>query len=85
MTDSKIFLVRSILGMCAISFFVIGCKKDPAASRGGSTQPETLGTEQSAGNENSEGSGAPAPSEAVPNVPDPAEIVPHVPDPAEIE
>ena len=72
--------------MCAISFFVIGCKKDPTASRGGSTQPETLGTEQSAGNENSgEGSGAPAPSEAVPNVPDPAEIVPHVPDPAEIE
>ena len=74
MTNSKIFLVRSILGMCAISFLSIGCKKDPTASRGGSAEPEALGTKQSAGDENSKGSGDPAPSEVVPNVPDPAEI-----------
>ena len=85
MTNSKIFLVRSILGMCAISVLSVGCKKTPTGSRGGSAGPEPLGTEHSAGNEISEGSGDPAPSEAVPNVPDPAEIVPHVPDPAEIE
>ena len=77
MTNSKIFLVRSILGMCAISFLLMGCKKAPTGSRGGNAEPEPAPSEAVPH--------VPDPAEIIPHVPDPAEIVPHVPDPAEIE
>ena len=71
MTKSNTFLARCILVMGVISALTVGCKKAPAGSRGGGSEPEVPGTEQKVQDGNQED---PTPEEAVPHVPDPTEI-----------
>ncbi len=77
MTKSNTLLARCMLVMGVISVLSVGCKKAVGTSRGGSTESESLGTEQSSGT-------APQ-GEATPEEVVPEEAVPHVPDPTEIE
>ena len=72
MTKSNTLLTRCILVMGVISVLSVGCKKAPAGSRGGGSEPQVPGTEQKAQD----------PSQQDPT---PEEVVPHVPDPTEIE
>ena len=72
MTKSNTLLTRCILVMGVISALSVGCKKAPAGSRGGGSEPEVPGTEQKVQDGNQED-------------PSPEEVVPHVHDPTEIE
>ena len=71
MTKSNSLLARCMLVMGVISVLSVGCKKAVGTSRGGGTESESLGTEQSSGTAEQEEQ---APEEAVPDVPDPTEI-----------
>ena len=69
-------LIRCALVLGACSALLVGCKKAPEKSRGGSEdKPEASETQELKPN-------VPDPAE-LPNVPDPAEL-PNVPDPAEL-
>ncbi len=70
MTKSNNFLARCILMMGVVSILSVGCKKAPAGSRGGGSEPEAPGSEQNG----DIGQEDPTPEEAVPHVPDPTEI-----------